>query len=323
MRINTDKNCNIVIHDDTEYPINGIAYKNSVSLYIAQLNESSKSTIIYQKFDKHDGSGDDPIILSPQKGGFITFCHIILPKTPAVSGDYLQIKKLITKNQINDILGILDSIDTIIPDTEDFVQSETYITLNQINDILGLSHIQEEPRTFLDTYVETDNYITFDQIDSIWNGSAILRSVSSRVIQTPNLQANGTGYFSDGDKIYYSNGSTVREVSIQEIIDVNPAAYNFVKTIDNFFSVCYLRKCYISLCQKIFKGRGFNRCFTEKVDSQLIHKRDLVWSALNVIQYMIDSNQLAEAQRLLERINGCNGLCSKEETGDQGCGCES
>jgi hypothetical protein len=37
---------------------------------------------------------------------------------------------------------------------------------------------------------------------------------------------------------------------------------------------------------------------------------------------MIDSNQLAEAQRLLERINGCNGLCSNEDTGEQGCGCE-
>jgi hypothetical protein len=54
----------------------------------------------------------------------------------------------------------------------------------------------------------------------------------------------------------------------------------------------------------------------------LILKRDLVWAALNVIQYMIDFNQLAEAQRLLERINGCNGLCSSEDTGDKGCGCE-
>jgi hypothetical protein len=37
---------------------------------------------------------------------------------------------------------------------------------------------------------------------------------------------------------------------------------------------------------------------------------------------MIDSNQLAEAQRLLERINGCNGLCKGEYTGDNDCGCE-
>jgi len=35
---------------------------------------------------------------------------------------------------------------------------------------------------------------------------------------------------------------------------------------------------------------------------------------------MIDSNQLAEAERLLERINGCNGLCAGVNTG-QDCGC--
>lgn len=323
MRINTDKNCNIVIYDDTEYPINGLTYKNSVSLYIAQLNESNKSTIIYQKFDKHDGTGDNPIILAPQKGGFITMCHIILPKTISDGpGNYLKVRKLITKNQINNILGIIEDTDTYIPQTEDFVQSETYIRLNQINDILGIAHSQESQRTFQQIFVGIGDYITLDQIDSLWNGNTILRSTQT-ILQAPLTNTNGSGYYSDGEKIYYSNGSSTRQASIQEILEVNPSAYNFVKTLDNFFSVCYLRKCYISLCQKIFKARGFNRCFIDKVDTQLTYKRDLVWAALNVIQYMIDSNQLAEAQRLLERINGCNGLCSKEETGDQGCGCES
>jgi hypothetical protein len=36
---------------------------------------------------------------------------------------------------------------------------------------------------------------------------------------------------------------------------------------------------------------------------------------------MIDSNQLAEAERLLERINGCNGLCANINTGED-CGCD-
>ena len=110
------------------------------------------------------------------------------------------------------------------------------------------------------------------------------------------------------------------QVDIQEIIEVNDST--LIKHIHNFFSVYHLRKCYVSLCQKIFNDTAFDRCFNGKVNSQLIYKRDLVWAALNVIQYMIDSNQLAEAQRLLERINGCNGLCSSENTGDKGCGCE-
>jgi len=36
---------------------------------------------------------------------------------------------------------------------------------------------------------------------------------------------------------------------------------------------------------------------------------------------MIDFNQFAEAQRLLNRINGCNGLCAGVNT-EESCGCE-
>ena len=111
-----------------------------------------------------------------------------------------------------------------------------------------------------------------------------------------------------------------QQVQVQELIEVNDTT--LIRHMHNFFSVFHLRKCYIALCQKIFDDRGFDRCFDAKVDSQLILRRDLVWSALNVIQYMIDFNQLAEAQRLLERINGCNGLCKGIDTGDKGCGCE-
>jgi hypothetical protein len=46
------------------------------------------------------------------------------------------------------------------------------------------------------------------------------------------------------------------------------------------------------------------------IDKELIYKRDLLWSALNVIKYMIEIDQYEEAERLLERIMGCNGLCN-------------
>ena len=121
--------------------------------------------------------------------------------------------------------------------------------------------------------------------------------------------SNEFNYYWNGNEPVNSNGETV---TFQLLVEVN----------DNFFYAYHLRKCYISLCQKIFKSRGFDRCFNGKLDSQLVYKRDLVWAALNVIQYMIDFNQLAEAQRLLERIGGCNGLCANEDTGDSGCGCE-
>lgn len=265
MKINTDKNCNIVVFDDTEYPVNGLEYSESASLYIAQLNESNKSTILYNKLDSHTNSTGEPILLTPQKGGFITMCHIILPKVDSVD-DY-------------------DPIDYI----EKYVKTKNYIKKNQIDAIFGITSEDEN---------ESEN-------------------------STDSTSDISGGYFTDGVNLYYKDiYGNVKTVEVQEIIEVNPEAFGIIKYTQNFFSVCYLRKCYISLCQKIFNDRGFDRCFNGKVDSQLIYKRDLVWAALNVIQYMIDSNQLAEAQRLLERINGCNGLCSSEDTGEKGCGCE-
>lgn len=200
----------IVIMDDTPDPVNGLARKNTVSIYIVQSNRSNSSKIIY--YDIIQNLNEPRVIRLDPTDGYLEFCHIVLP---------------------------------------------------------------------LEEY----------------KGNSI--------------------YYSDGQYVY-KNGT--RLTDLQEIVEVN--SNEFVRHIHNFFSVFHLRKCYISLCQKIFNDRGFDRCFNGKVDSKLLLKRDLVWAALNVIQYMIDFNQLAEAQRLLERINGCNGLCSSEDTGDKGCGCE-
>ena len=155
------------------------------------------------------------------------------------------------------------------------------------------------------TIPSTDGYISFCHI----------------VLPTENYFKSHLGefnYYANSEGIIYDSQDQV--VDLQLIVEVNDNT--IIRHMHNFFSVFHLRKCYVSLCQKIFNSSGFDRCFNGKVNSQLTYKRDLVWAALNVIQYMIDFNQLAEAQRLLERINGCNGLCSGEDTGDKGCGCE-
>jgi len=65
-------------------------------------------------------------------------------------------------------------------------------------------------------------------------------------------------------------------------------------------------------------------CNKPNSDSSLIYKRDLLWSAMNVIKYLVEMDQLEEAQRLLEEITACNGLCSSSQpefTSNCGCGC--
>lgn len=131
-------------------------------------------------------------------------------------------------------------------------------------------------------------------------------------------------YFSDGVDIYKYLDGNVSQVTINEVLEVNPINTTISKTNRDYVSICFLRKCYINLCQQIFEDRGFSHCWNKnKVDSELIYKRDLVWMAINVIKYLTECEQLAEVERIIETIQGCNGLCvsSNLTSKTNGCGC--
>lgn len=131
-------------------------------------------------------------------------------------------------------------------------------------------------------------------------------------------------YFSDGIDIYKYLDGNVSQVTINEVLEVNPINTTISKTNRDYISICFLRKCYINLCQQIFEDRGFSHCWNKnKVDSELIYKRDLVWMAINVIKYLTECEQLAEVERIIETIQGCNGLCvsSNLTSKTNGCGC--
>ena len=131
-------------------------------------------------------------------------------------------------------------------------------------------------------------------------------------------------YFSDGIDIYKYLDGNVSQVTINEVLEVNPINTTISKTNRDYVSICFLRKCYINLCQQIFEDRGFSRCWNKnKVDSELIYKRDLVWMAINVIKYLTECEQLAEVERIIETIQGCNGLCTSSNLirNTNGCGC--
>ena len=131
-------------------------------------------------------------------------------------------------------------------------------------------------------------------------------------------------YFSDGIDIYkYINGKT-SQVTIDDILEINTVNTTISRISRDFVSICFLRKCYINLCQQIFNDRGISKCWNKnKVNSELIYKRDLVWMAINVVKYLTQCEQLAEAERVIETIQGCNGLCVSTNltNSTNGCGC--
>lgn len=123
-------------------------------------------------------------------------------------------------------------------------------------------------------------------------------------------------YFDKGN--FYLNN---KEVSVQEIINTDPEITGVKANYEYYFSTCQLRKCYVNYAKQIIDSHNGSICSPYNLDQNIIYKRDLVWSALNVIKYMIEFDQYEEAQRLLERIQGCNGLCEYKSNNGGSCGC--
>lgn len=134
-------------------------------------------------------------------------------------------------------------------------------------------------------------------------------------------------YFTQNNSVYKYNPKTqeIDEVlDLSEILEINPTNTTISITKQDYISICFLTKCYINLCQQIFESRGLIQCQNKNnIDDELIYKRDLVWMALNVIKYMVECNQLYEAERIIELLHSCNGVCNNEKTNtnNYGCGC--
>ena len=130
-------------------------------------------------------------------------------------------------------------------------------------------------------------------------------------------------YYSDGEKIYKIFNGKPYEASLEELVEINTEGTTISRVSKDYVSICFLRKCYINLCQQIFNSRAFDKCQNKnKVDSELVFKRDMVWMAINVIKYMTEFGQLHEVARLIERLTSCNGLCTNVvSTKNSGCGC--
>lgn len=134
-------------------------------------------------------------------------------------------------------------------------------------------------------------------------------------------------YYADGEEVFKYNPRTeelTQVVDLTEIIKINPVNTTISIASSDCVSICFLTKCYINLCQQIFESRGLTQCWNKNnIDSELIYKRDLVWMAINVIKYMVECNQLYEAERIIELLHSCNGVCSdkKAKSNGNGCGC--
>lgn len=133
----------------------------------------------------------------------------------------------------------------------------------------------------------------------------------------------------DGQQILEITVNSKESVPILEFIeDTGYSSLSVNRYKEKLLSTSKLRKCYVNLCQKIFNDKNFSSCQSKnKVDNELIYKRDLIWMTINVITYLWQlGNSDLEIASLLKQVNKCNGLCSPYPDdsiiiNNNGCGC--
>lgn len=122
-------------------------------------------------------------------------------------------------------------------------------------------------------------------------------------------KGEGTEYYYKDSQFYHF----YNKIELQTLLEINPNVSQLEITYEYYFQTCRLRKCYVDSCYKIFDSVASINCDKSNLDKNLIYRRDLLWSTLNVINYMTEMDQFEEAERLLERIMGCNGICNNRE----------
>lgn len=232
-----------------------------------------------------------------------------------------------------------NTCDLIIEDVTQYLVSQAIINNDfrseDVSSIIIVQHhkIQSEPvikNTLISNKKINKIHIDFDGYFTI---QYIILPNKNWFINASNSEKNQYKfiYYTDGSNVYKYDTETKVEVTVPiNLLSEydNPKECTLYKVSKDYVSICYLQRCYLNVCQQIFNSRGLTTCWkNNNIDSELVYKRDLLWMAINVIKYLTSLHKencrptLTEVERIIEVINGCNGLCSKEQLGHSGCGC--
>lgn len=87
----------------------------------------------------------------------------------------------------------------------------------------------------------------------------------------------------------------------------------------SIFSTCKVRKCLIYLQRKMLFGVDpINRC---QSSSELRNRRDFLLSAMYVLNYLVETGNFEEAQRIVDNLSSCGFSCDDDLENFNDCGC--
>lgn len=162
-----------------------------------------------------------------------------------------------------------------------------------------------------------------------------LYKVSHLIIPTATWLSSNTidpteydyAYYYNDEVIYKWNNITSAWVAfasideaVTELAAVNKnLTLNMLSSYKNTFNLANLNKCFLTICNSILSGI-INGCLKD-IDKELIWKRDFIWMSINIMKYYLDLGQIYEAQRTLENIQYCGGICGTITNNTNNCGC--
>lgn len=91
---------------------------------------------------------------------------------------------------------------------------------------------------------------------------------------------------------------------------------------DNIFTMYYLVECFALTEKELLDNYLKNNC-QGGCDgyTNLEYRTTLLLTAINVLKYLLEKQDLYEAQRVLSRLDTCGGLCKNYKHLTKGCGC--
>lgn len=129
-------------------------------------------------------------------------------------------------------------------------------------------------------------------------------------------------YYSDGVNLYKKTVDTEEQIiEINDLLEITDNTNSTISRVDNdIVVICNLKDCYLNYCNQIFNNK-FSICYSKNQDKDLLYKRDLVWMALNVIDFLSEKQEFMAVQGIIERLFNCTGLCMSKKILGNDCGC--
>lgn len=85
------------------------------------------------------------------------------------------------------------------------------------------------------------------------------------------------------------------------------------------FSTCKIRKCLVYLQHKmLLENCSSNSC---SANAELRNTRDFLFGAMYVLNYLKETNNFEEAQRIVDNLSTCNFPCDEDSITANNCGC--